>query len=247
MSVRPTYRWKGILIALTVITAWAASLAISLTSSFILSPSLPLPYLLTPVFVLLNTFLYTGLFITAHDAMHGTVAPAHPALNRAIGRVCTRLYALFGFDAMLKKHHEHHRHPASDGDPDFHDGRHTGFARWYAHFFFTYVTWKQLVGMAVIYNLLKYAAGIPDVNILLFWVLPALASTLQLFFFGTYLPHREPAEGYIEPHRAVSNAYGVALSFLTCYHFGYHLEHHEKPGVPWWGLPKEREGIGDRG
>jgi beta-carotene ketolase (CrtW type) len=172
--------------------------------------------------------------------MHGTVAPAHPALNRAIGRVCTRLYALFGFDAMRQKHHEHHRHPASDGDPDFHDGRHTGFARWYAHFFFTYVTWKQLVGMAVIYNLLKYAAGIPDVNILLFWVLPALASTLQLFFFGTYLPHREPAEGYTEPHRAVSNAYSVALSFLTCYHFGYHLEHHKKPGVPWWGLPNER-------
>lgn len=255
MEVRPTYRWKGILIALTVITAWAISLAVTLTSDlsifpfFHLSilPSFHLSIFLIPLLIALNTFLYTGLFITAHDAMHGTVAPAHPALNRAIGRVCTRLYALFGFDAMLKKHHEHHRHPASDGDPDFHDGRHTGFARWYAHFFFTYVTWKQLVGMAVIYNLLKYAAGIPDVNILLFWVLPALGSTLQLFFFGTYLPHRQPADGYTEPHRAVSNAYGVTLSFLTCYHFGYHLEHHEKPGVPWWGLPKEREGRGDWG
>ena len=26
----------------------------------------------------------------------------------------------------------------------------------------------------------------------------------------------------------------VWLSFLTCYHFGYHLEHHRYPWVLWW-------------
>lgn len=246
MPAAPTYRWKGLVIAAAVFAAWATALAVSLGSALPFSPSPPLSSILSGALVLLNTFLYTGLFITAHDAMHGTVAPAFPRLNRAIGRTATLLYALFSFEAMRAKHREHHAHPASSGDPDFHDGAHRGFFRWYLHFFFTYVTWKQLLGMAVIYNLLKHVAGIPDITILLFWVLPSVASTFQLFFFGTYLPHREPAQGYTEPHRAVSNDYGVALSFITCYHFGYHLEHHEKPGVPWWRLPAVREVKGDR-
>ncbi|MDT8325299.1 MAG: fatty acid desaturase, partial [Bacteroidota bacterium] len=37
-----------------------------------------------------------------------------------------------------------------------------------------------------------------------------------------------------------SNDYGVLFSFLTCYHFGYHEEHHTRPGVPWWRLPAAR-------
>ena len=239
MSESLPYRWKGILIAAVVMTSWAAALYFSLTLDVSLLTSFPW-FLLVPAFIALNTFLYTGLFITAHDAMHGTVAPAHPALNRLIGRTATLLYALFHFDILLRKHHEHHAHPASGGDPDYHDGAHAGLFRWYLHFFFTYVTWKQLLGMAIVYNLLKYAGGIPDLNIILFWVLPSIASTFQLFFFGTYLPHRQPASGYIEPHRAVSNNYGVVLSFLTCYHFGYHFEHHATPGVPWWRLPLAR-------
>jgi len=225
-----------LLIAAAVFFSWAASLAGSLSLGVETIPQAAIPLI-----VLLSTFLYTGLFITAHDAMHGTVAPTMPKLNAAIGRVCTLLYALFSFDLLLRKHREHHRHPASGGDPDFHDGRHPGLFRWYLHFFFTYVTWKQLLGMAIIFNLLKYAAGISDISILLFWVLPSLLSTFQLFFFGTYLPHREPADGYTEPHRAVSSGYGVLLSFLTCYHFGYHYEHHAMPGVPWWRLPGSRE------
>jgi len=27
-----------------------------------------------------------------------------------------------------------------------------------------------------------------------------------------------------------------ALSFLACYHFGYHFEHHARPDLPWWTL-----------
>lgn len=230
------------MIAIVIISSWATALIVSLTYNLS-----PLPFssvlLLSAAFILLNTFLYTGLFITAHDAMHGTVAPRHPKLNRFIGRAVTLLYALFSYDKLERKHRLHHAHPASEADPDYHDGRHTGFFRWYLHFFFTYVTWKQLLGMAIIFNLLKYIAGIPDINILLFWVLPALLSTVQLFFFGTWLPHREPADGYTEPHRAVSNDYNVLLSFLTCYHFGYHYEHHAAPGVPWWRLPDKRESL----
>jgi len=79
---------------------------------------------------------------------------------------------------------------------------------------------------------------VPLTNLLLFWVAPALLSTFQLFYFGTYLPHRLPAAGYDNMHRAVSSNYPVWLSLLTCFHFGYHLEHHVQPVVPWWRLPR---------
>ncbi|MCB2205274.1 fatty acid desaturase [bacterium] len=231
------YRWRGVFIAAIILLSWCSAIVYALSAD--LSSMLWLAFPLVP----LITFLYTGLFITAHDAMHGTVAPAHPALNAGIGRLATALYALFSFSMLRRKHAEHHAHPASADDPDFHDGRHPSLLRWYVHFFFTYVTWKQLLGMALLYNALKYLAGVPDLNLLLFWVLPALLSTFQLFYFGTYLPHREGDEPYREPHRARSNAYGVTLSFLTCYHFGYHEEHHIHPGIPWWRLPGYRRQL----
>jgi beta-carotene/zeaxanthin 4-ketolase len=61
---------------------------------------------------------------------------------------------------------------------------------------------------------------------------------LQLFYFGTFLTHREPTEGYTNPHRTTSNHFSHFWSFITCYHFGYHKEHHEYPQLPWWKLPE---------
>ncbi|MFB2979106.1 fatty acid desaturase [Microseira sp. BLCC-F43] len=43
--------------------------------------------------------------------------------------------------------------------------------------------------------------------------------------------------GYTNPHRCQSNSLSTFWSFITCYHFGYHEEHHEYPEVPWWQLP----------
>lgn len=189
------------------------------------------------------TFLSTGLFITAHDAMHGTVAPGSRRLNDAFGTVAVALYALFSYQKLHHKHHEHHAHPGKPGDdPDFHDGEHHSFWRWYLHFASGYVSWWQIAGMAIAFNVLSHVVGIPEPNLLVFWVVPALLSTLQLFYFGTYLPHRPPhAAG--DPHAARSNDYPVWLSFLTCYHFGYHHEHHERPGTPWWRLPAARRHL----
>ena len=53
--------------------------------------------------------------------------------------------------------------------------------------------------------------------------------------------NRMPAAGYNNSHRAQSNAYSTLCSFITCYHFGYHWEHHEYPCVPWWQLPTIRK------
>ncbi len=194
-------------------------------------------YLIIPA-VLMQTLLYVGLFITAHDAMHGVVFPQNLKINRFIGSLAVFLYALFPYSRLHEKHWEHHKYPASEKDPDYHDGKRPGFFFWYLRFMSTYLSWWQILGMAIIFNALHLGLNVPVANLLLFWAFPALASTVQLFYFGTYLPHREPREGYTNRHNATSSDYPVILSFLSCYHFGYHLEHHEFPHVQWWKLPK---------
>lgn len=227
----------GFAIAAGIILLWVANLL------FWISRDLSaLPLALVPLGIVLQIFLYTGLFITAHDAMHGCVTPANHGLNNAIGTLCVALYALFSFNKLHEKHWEHHRHPASGDDPDFHDGEHPQFLRWYGHFLWSYISWWQVAGMALIFNVLEHVAGVPALNLVLFWVIPSLLSTFQLFYFGTFLPHREEEAGFSDEHRARSNSFSPLLSLLTCYHFGgYHWEHHAYPHVPWWKLPATRK------
>jgi beta-carotene/zeaxanthin 4-ketolase len=225
----------GVSIAALLLTLWAALLAANL---------LYIPWQdralwpLIPLAIAAQTFLYTGVFITAHDAMHGVVAPGRRWLNDGIGHLCTRLYALFSFKTLRVAHHKHHAAPGTADDPDFHDGHHPGLARWYWTFLTRYVRWRQIVGMAILFNLLAHGAHIPEPRLIVFWVIPSLASTVQLFYFGTYLPHR--GEDHADHHHARSNKYSVFWSFLSCYHFGYHWEHHQWPYVPWWRLPTAR-------
>jgi len=188
-----------------------------------------------------QTFLYTGLFITAHDAMHGSIFPRIPKINHGIGSFATLAYGLFSYKELLRKHHLHHRYPGSDRDPDFHDGKHKNPLLWYLHFMHGYASWKQILGLILIFNLANYSLPVSEGNLLLFWVIPPILSSVQLFYFGTYLPHREPRVGYRNPHRAQSSSFPVFWSFITCYHFGYHLEHHKYPHVPWWQLPAVRQ------
>jgi beta-carotene ketolase (CrtW type) len=231
----PTSNTPGVLIALAIMALWAATLIANLA---LLPWGKTLPWALSPLAVAVQTMLYTGLFITAHDAMHGVVAPTHRRLNDAIGATATGLYALFPFHVLRTAHHRHHAAPGTHDDPDFHDGKHPDFARWYLRFVFRYVRWQQIVGMALVFNILAHLAHIPQPRLIVFWVVPSLLSTLQLFYFGTYLPHR--GHDHPDHHRARSNNYPVWLSLITCYHFGYHWEHHQWPYLPWWRLPLAR-------
>ena len=190
---------------------------------------------------LLQTWLFTGLFITAHDAMHGTVSPSRPRLNRALGALSAALYAAFRFRELLPAHHAHHDHAGTPGaDPDFHDGQRTGFVAWFLTFMRRYLRVRQIIILTLVFQVLHHGLGLPLQNLLLFWVAPSLASTIQLFGFGTYLTHRVPEGGHTNPHNARTVDLPVWLSLLTCYHFGYHEEHHESPGTPWWRLPAAR-------
>lgn len=222
---------KGVGIALSIICTWGISLIFCL--SIDLSRA---DYLSIGIYLLIQTFLCTGLFITAHDAMHRSIAPRFPGLNDRIGSLALFLYLFFPYKKLLKNHWLHHRHPATDQDPDFHDGQYTHPVLWYFNFVKRYFGWSQVLGILVVYGMATWLLRVPQTNLFLFWVLPSILSSLQLFYFGTFLPHRELPTGYENRHRTRSNSLPTLLSFFSCYHFGYHEEHHEYPSIPWWQL-----------
>lgn len=194
--------------------------------------------LVAPAMIAVICWLNVGLFIIAHDAMHGSLAPGRPGVNRTFGRIALRLYAGFSFDRLRVKHFAHHRRPGTGDDPDFspHQPR---FWPWYAGFMRQYFGAREFLVLAAVVGVyLLIGAALP--NLLLFWALPAILSSVQLFYFGTFLPHRSGHDDFSDDHRARSTGFGWLASLLSCYHFGYHHEHHLAPQVPWWRLPGER-------
>lgn len=216
----------GLFAAFSVISLWLISIV--LLMNWEIRFDNPFIY----VIILVQMHLYTGLFITAHDAMHGTVSP-NRVLNNTLGQICTILYACFPFKKLYTKHHEHHAHVHTDKDPDYHHGN---FVVWYFNFIREYISWWQIVLMAIIFNILKI--WVAEANLLLFWVLPSLLSTLQLFYFGTWVPHHGEQENRYQSRTQNKNHF---IAFITCYFFGYHYEHHDSPGTPWWRLWKLKE------
>jgi beta-carotene/zeaxanthin 4-ketolase len=224
----------GVAISLSILSIWSIGLVLLLGAVDLEKT----PLWCKGIAVLWQTFLYTGLFVTAHDAMHGSILPKHDRLNRAIGSLALLLYGLFSYDRLLKAHRQHHHHPASDLDPDFHDNKSTSAAAWYFYFMCRYWSWWRFLGLVTIFHIIHRLAHIPEANLTLFWVLPSLLSSVQLFYFGTFLPHRRLSAGYTDKFRTQSSYYPLWLSFITCYHFGYHHEHHQYPHLAWWQLPK---------
>lgn len=216
--------YRGAAIASVIIALWFLNLLIAFQIP--VNFSSPLTYCL----IFIQAHLFTGLFITAHDSMHGTIS-RNSRLNGFFGQLCSLLYAFFYLPKLKRLHHLHHDEVVGEDDPDYHDG---SFISWYFKFFSNYVTWVNFLGYAIAFNLLKLF--IPVENLLLFWILPAFISTFQLFFFGTYQPHKK--EHHHLPHAASSQRKNHVLAFISCYFFGYHHEHHENPAVPWWQLYK---------
>ncbi|MBF2065295.1 MAG: fatty acid desaturase [Calothrix sp. C42_A2020_038] len=230
-SKKATY--KSLIVAITIISIWVISL-VSLLSIDI--NKLNTFTLLAAI--IWQTFVYTGLFITAHDAMHGSIFPSNIKINHLIGALCLILYGCLPYKKLLKKHWQHHQNPASELDPDFHNGKYHNFFAWYLYFMRRYWSWRQIITLMIIFNVITHTLHISEDNLRYFWVIPPILSALQLFYFGTFEPHREPASGYTEPHRSHTIRRPAWLSFITCYHFGYHEEHHEHPHLPWWRLPE---------
>ena len=122
---------KGLVIAITIVGLWFVSLVLLL--NYQISWSNPLVYL----GILIQMHLYTGLFITAHDAMHGLVS-SNKKLNNIIGWMTALLFSYNFYNRLFPKHHEHHRFVATSQDPDYHDS--DNFFVWYFSFIKQYVT-----------------------------------------------------------------------------------------------------------
>jgi beta-carotene/zeaxanthin 4-ketolase len=220
----------GLVWAIVIMSLWIGTLIIFLGLD--LAELSPIHW---AAIVLIRTFFHTGLFILAHDAMHGSLIPSSASINQGLGRLCLGLYAVLPYDRVQTNHHKHHHSPGQPGDPDFHNGIHQHPLFWYFQFLGAYVSITQMTvfitvigcGLAIAIFLLHVSVA----NCILVWMVPLILSSLQLFCFGTYFPHRNESTG------PQSTYYPNLLSLLICYHFSYHQEHHLYPDVAWYRLP----------
>ena len=81
--------WIGCGLAAAIIASWATLHVVGVHSVTLSWATMPW----VPVFILAQSWLSVGLFIIAHDAVHGSLAPGRPAVNRTIGWVTMTLYA----------------------------------------------------------------------------------------------------------------------------------------------------------
>lgn len=233
----------GLALAAGLIGAWFAA---HVAAIFVVDWA-GLPWFAPMAMVAFQTWLFVGLFIVAHDCMHGSLAPGRPWINRTVGRLALALYAGFSYDRLIKDHHKHHRRPGTGDDPDYNLDNPHAFWPWFARFMRHYFGWRQFLTLGIAMAL--YVAVLrPFVPYLLaFFALPAVLSAIQLFYFGTYRPHRHEDDAFADDHRSRTDDFPWLVSLLTCFHFGYHHEHHLAPTVPWWRLPAVRKERAERG
>lgn len=224
--------YVGLVIALVIIFLWILTVSI-----YQINDLTKVNYLSILLLILWQTFLNTGLFITAHDGMHGLVFPTNIKVNHFIGSFALILYAFLSYENLREKHLLHHHFSGTNFDPDFHNSDNSSFFSWYGEFMTKYLSFKHLLRLSLVVLLIAYSCKVTWLHLLLFWALPLILSSLQLFFFGTFLPHRQdnPSEENIS---SIKSLYlPIFLSLITCYHFSYHQEHHQYPLIPWWKLP----------
>lgn len=199
-------------------------------------------WLLIPLIFAVQCWLSVGMFIAAHDGMHGSLAPGKKWINDAIGGFLLAFYAGFGWRKMRDAHWDHHKYSGTAQDPDFDADNPAHFGHWYMTFLKRYFGLPSVLYVSSIVTIYWLVFEIPITNIVLLYGFPAIASSFQLFYFGTYRPHRHVTgsklTAFADRHNARSNRFGPLASLLSCFHFGYHHEHHLSPQTPWWSLPK---------
>lgn len=206
----------------------------------------PASALFAPVYIAVMSWLTAGLFITAHDAMHGSLAPGRPRLNAIVGAFVLLIYAGFSWTKLKRAHMRHHARPGTPDDPDFSAQSPDRFWPWYMAFMKRYFGLWQLAFVLSVVAVYYFVFGAAYLNIVLFYGAPAILSSAQLFYFGTYLPHRHDGSDFADLHNARTNEFSTFKSLITCFHFGYHHEHHLTPQAPWWRLPMVRHDRQER-
>jgi beta-carotene ketolase (CrtW type) len=89
-----------------------------------------------------------------------------------------------------------------------------------------YTTLLQIAKIILASQVLQ-ALGVPYANLCVYMAGAPLLAAFRLFYFGTYLPHLPPDSstimGWQKSHSSDDPSW---LTFLKCYHFGLHWEHH---------------------
>lgn len=232
----------GIALAALVFLGWLTIHLFAMFQFELTWRTLPVALLLA----MLQCWLSVGLFIISHDAMHGSLVPGGRRINTAIGASLLFLYAGFIWRKMRDAHFAHHRHAGQAGDPDFDEEHPTRFWRWYATFLGRYFGLNSMLFVSTVVTIYWLVLDVPMTKIVLLYSAPAILSSLQLFYFGTYRPHSHAGTSFADRHNARSEEFGALASLASCFHFGYHHEHHLAPNVPWWGLPAYRRGQTQR-
>lgn len=177
--------------------------------------------------IMILTWQYVGLFIIAHDLHHNRNPNKYDSI---LGRLCLLFYGGFLLEDFSDKHRLHHQCPGSFdedscNDPDFYNGN---IFLWYFSFMKRYINIRQIIIQLSFYFFYNNL-GIGNDNMILFWALPSLLASVQLFFYGTFLPHGKNGE--------IKNTNLPRwLQTLTSYNFGYHVKHHTDPEIKWQDL-----------
>ncbi len=223
-------RSLSLMISLAQVLLWFLVLWFNLSQS--------LPAIWAPLQIAIQSFLFVGLFIVAHDCMHGIVGPASGRVGRRLGQLCAFLFAGFSYSQLKKNHDKHHDFLVSHQDPDYTENSDEHFFVWLWTFIKRYFGLKEFL-ILHIHVVIAYLISGSFLKVIIFFAIPSWIASLQLFYFGTYLPHRNFHQNH-SSHvlKARNNDYPVWLSFITCYHFGYHQEHHKYPYLAWWRLPQ---------
>eukprot|EP01088_Endostelium_zonatum_P006923 TRINITY_DN19064_c0_g1_i1.p1 TRINITY_DN19064_c0_g1~~TRINITY_DN19064_c0_g1_i1.p1 ORF type:complete len:252 (+),score=24.89 TRINITY_DN19064_c0_g1_i1:168-923(+) len=119
----------GITLCILITSAW---ISVHIINFFVLSFQNAI--LLSPILIPIQCWLGAGLFIIGHDAMHGSLAPFRPKINRFVGRFVMMIYAGIWWDDLVPNHFAHHRNPGTDHDPDFAGGN-KNIIFWFFSFF----------------------------------------------------------------------------------------------------------------
>lgn len=231
----------GLALAVGIVVSWAIIHKYALFVFELTWASLPLALLMAAI----QCWLSVGLFIISHDAMHGSLLPGGGRANGWIGGVLLFLYAGFGWRKMRDAHFNHHKLAGKAGDPDFDEHNPRDPVRWYTTFLKRYFGWQSVLFISVVITTYWLVLEVPMQQIVLLYGLPAIASSMQLFYFGTYRPHNHNGDKFADRHNARSETFGTVASLASCFHFGYHHEHHISPQTPWWALPARRREIAD--
>ncbi|MBS2021730.1 MAG: fatty acid desaturase [Deltaproteobacteria bacterium] len=224
--------------------AFTAALNLSLLTIFL--ASIPLSFLaldrhprLAAVLTPWMVFAFTGLFILAHEAIHGTLVPGRPRLGHALGRLAAFAYAFMDYGRLRARHAQHHAAPQSPDDPDAHAS-----GRFLPHLFafaLRYLRWWQVALLVLVGNRVGQAGH--TFAMLFAYVLPVVCSTLVVFSLGIFLVHhpRLAQRGLADArHRTVAIDPGLLPSLLSILFFNYHWLHHEHPHLTWLSLGRLR-------